>query len=125
MTTSQRLKELRLERNFSQDYIAFELGISQKTYSNLESGKSKIGLEHLNALSKIYNSTLIEFIQAINLTDIARTTINRGESPTTEIQEYHIQTVEPLKKQIEVLNELILQNQATIQNLQSQINSLK
>lgn len=62
MTTSQRLKELRLEKNYSQDYIAHEMGICQKTYSNLESGKSKIDINHLDKLSKIYDITTADLI---------------------------------------------------------------
>lgn len=40
-----RLK--RLERNYSQDYLASKIGISQSYYARIESGKNALTLENL------------------------------------------------------------------------------
>ncbi|MDE6210549.1 MAG: helix-turn-helix domain-containing protein [Clostridia bacterium] len=50
-----RLKELRLENNFTQQYIANVLNIKQNTYSQYESGLRQLPLEILVELSKFYN----------------------------------------------------------------------
>jgi transcriptional regulator with XRE-family HTH domain len=59
MIAAQHLKDLRLKNNFSQEYLAIELGISQKTYSNLENGIAKITLEHLLKIAAVYNMPVI------------------------------------------------------------------
>jgi len=36
----KHIRSLRRDKNLSQEYVAFELGISQKAYSDLENGKT-------------------------------------------------------------------------------------
>ncbi|QCX53686.1 helix-turn-helix domain-containing protein [Elizabethkingia sp. JS20170427COW] len=47
------IRQIRRSKDFTQEYMAFELGISQKAYSDLENGKVKINTEILFKLSKI------------------------------------------------------------------------
>lgn len=62
MIAAQQLKGLRIKNNYTQEYLATTLKISQKTYSNLESGKSKINLDHLHALAAIYKLELLALV---------------------------------------------------------------
>ena len=39
---NNNLRKIRREKDLTQEYIAFELGISQKAYSDIENGKTKI-----------------------------------------------------------------------------------
>jgi transcriptional regulator with XRE-family HTH domain len=48
-----KLKQLRELKNFTQEYMAFEMGISQKAYSDIENSKVKINLEILTKISDI------------------------------------------------------------------------
>ena len=41
MSLGEKLKQARLTKNFSQEYMAEVLQISQKTYSNFENNKTK------------------------------------------------------------------------------------
>ena len=61
-----RLKELRIENNYTQQYIAKYLNIKQNTYSQYENGLHVIPLESLAKLSELYN-TSVDFI--LGLTD--------------------------------------------------------
>lgn len=49
------MRILRESRDYSQEYVANILNINQKTYSNLESGKSKLTLDRINQLADLYN----------------------------------------------------------------------
>lgn len=40
MTLGEKLKTLQLNKNLTQEYLATELGITQKTYSNFENNKT-------------------------------------------------------------------------------------
>lgn len=65
MILAKRLKELRLTNNLTQEHLAHELNISQKTYSNIEKGSSKITLELLYKLSSIYNMELVALMSLL------------------------------------------------------------
>jgi transcriptional regulator with XRE-family HTH domain len=52
-----KLREIRLIKGLTQENVAYELGISQKAYSNLENGKTCLSQENLLKLSKIFNVT--------------------------------------------------------------------
>ncbi|WP_010249263.1 helix-turn-helix domain-containing protein [Myroides injenensis] len=48
-----RIKDRRKSLGFSQEYVALKLGISQKAYSDIESGKTKLKTDVLNEIAKI------------------------------------------------------------------------
>lgn len=47
------IRKIRREKDFTQEYMAFEMGISQKAYSDIENAKVKINLDILNKISTI------------------------------------------------------------------------
>ncbi|WP_297337982.1 helix-turn-helix transcriptional regulator [Algoriphagus sp.] len=49
------MRILRESRDYSQEYVANILNINQKTYSNLESGKSKLTLDRIQQLAEFYH----------------------------------------------------------------------
>ncbi|MFD2034672.1 helix-turn-helix domain-containing protein [Belliella marina] len=49
------MRILRESRDFSQEYVANVLDVNQKTYSNLESGKTKLTLERIQQLAEFYH----------------------------------------------------------------------
>ncbi|KAA9308151.1 helix-turn-helix transcriptional regulator [Streptococcus anginosus] len=56
------LKELRKEKKLTQTELASKLDISQKSYSNWESGKAEPTLENIVKLSKILDTTADELL---------------------------------------------------------------
>ena len=85
MIAAQQLKDLRLQHKYTQHFIAFELGVSQKTYSNMENGKAKINLEHVTTLANIYNVGLTELVGI--LTNIDANTVKTITANNSEINE--------------------------------------
>ena len=61
----KRLKDLREDNDFTQNYIAKLLGIDQRQYSRYETGKYEMPLEYLIKLCKLYNVTL-DYIVGLN-----------------------------------------------------------
>lgn len=58
MTTfAKRLKELRLENNYTQTRMAEQLGIRQQSYVRYEMGTGEPSLETLVAIAKLLNVT--------------------------------------------------------------------
>ncbi len=63
MNLGAKLKKIREQNRYSQKEIADILNISQKTYSNIESGKSQINLETLAILSKLFDFDAIKLLE--------------------------------------------------------------
>ncbi|MDN4029997.1 helix-turn-helix domain-containing protein [Chryseobacterium gambrini] len=49
----QNIRKIRRSKDFTQEYMAFEMGISQKAYSDIENSKVKINLDILTRISGI------------------------------------------------------------------------
>lgn len=62
----RRIRDLREDRDLKQRQLAEELGCSQKTYSDYETGKTHIPVEMLAVLSDFYD-TSVDYL--IELTD--------------------------------------------------------
>lgn len=62
-----RIKDLRIDSDFTQQQLADLLNISQRKYSYIETGFSDVSSDILIDLSKIYN-TSVDYI--LNLTDV-------------------------------------------------------
>lgn len=52
---TNKLKEIRLKNNYTQEYVALELGITQKAYSDIEHGKTYLKNDSLLKLSLLYD----------------------------------------------------------------------
>jgi len=76
-TVAGNIRRIRVFRNYTQDYLAAKLGISQNAYSKIELGYSKISLERLFSISMILEVDLMklldldssDFIQSLPVTD--------------------------------------------------------
>ena len=55
MHYSERIRALREDHDFTQDYIATKLHVAQTTYSDYEKGKVRIPLECVIKLARIYD----------------------------------------------------------------------
>ena len=55
---NNRLKECRLKKGYTQQYVALTLGIKSPSVSNWENGKTFPTTENLTALSKLYDVPL-------------------------------------------------------------------
>jgi|SRR5690554_29078 len=58
----KRIKILREVKNFSQNYMASELGISQPAYAKIENGTTGISLRRLMRISQILQIDPIELV---------------------------------------------------------------
>lgn len=52
-TVAGNIRKIREFRNYTQDYLAAKIGISQNAYSKIELGYSKITLDRLFQIAKI------------------------------------------------------------------------
>lgn len=62
MNIGLKIRRIRLQKGYSQEYMADFLKISQKTYSHLENEKIKIHLGRLIQIAAIFELSLVEMI---------------------------------------------------------------
>lgn len=58
MKYNERIRELREDHHLTQQKIANLLSIGQRTYSDYESGKTRIPIDSILILAKYYNVSL-------------------------------------------------------------------
>jgi transcriptional regulator with XRE-family HTH domain len=66
---AQTIRKLRLERSFTQEYVALELGISQNAYCKIENGQVQLTVERLEKIAVILDvpmATLFAGMPAFN-----------------------------------------------------------
>lgn len=57
-----KLRKLREIHGYPQEYVAFQLGVSQAAYSKKETGRTELSLTVLQQISSLYNISLIDLI---------------------------------------------------------------
>lgn len=62
-----KIKQIRQERGFSQDYMAVQLKITQSHYAKLEKGKLNLTLARLIIISQVLNFKLHQIFKELNL----------------------------------------------------------
>lgn len=60
--TAFKIKKRRNELQYSQEYMASKLGISQPAYANLENGETKITTKRLEKIAKVLEIDLIDLL---------------------------------------------------------------
>lgn len=65
----KKLRILREIHNYTQAYVAEQLNVKQKAYSNLETGEVSLNLEKSEALAKLYKMDPIDFLSFLHATD--------------------------------------------------------
>ncbi|MDB5021502.1 MAG: transcriptional regulator [Pedobacter sp.] len=64
--TASNIRKIRAHKNYTQDYLAAKLSISQNAYSKIELGYSKLTLNRLFEIASILE---VDAVQLINLED--------------------------------------------------------
>lgn len=114
-TLASRIKILREINNYTQEYVANTLGISQNTYSLLEKGETKLTIERLEQLANLYNLDLIDMIRNSDQTFVHsisnsaglfsdHVTINQMAEGEREI---YLKTIQRMENEIIKLHALI------------------
>lgn len=59
-----KIRDIRLERNYSQEYLAIRLAISQNAYSKIELGYTKLTLERLLQIADVLEVETMRLLAA-------------------------------------------------------------
>ncbi|SOD65632.1 helix-turn-helix domain-containing protein [Alysiella filiformis DSM 16848] len=122
------IKNLRLEKNWSQKDVAEKLNISVNGYSKMERGKSSINTERLNELAAIFDVSphdLLPNDQNGNCLIIKGNNNNNQHSNFYHAPQDIVNEIEKLQLKIQYQEQLLQQQARELQNMQNLIDLLK
>lgn len=64
MSIGTRIKHLREQRHYSQEYMAGKLNISQPAYSKIESESSNVNLDRLEQIAQIFELNIADLLSS-------------------------------------------------------------
>jgi transcriptional regulator with XRE-family HTH domain len=107
-----KIKQIRELKNFTQEYVAQQLGLSTRAYSKIETGETQLTINRLNEISAILEVPPMEVLgfddkkvfNFYNSNDINN--VKNMNMPEKLIQQYE-ETIQSLKEQIAVMKLLM------------------
>jgi len=102
------IKRLRIEKNYTQEAMALELGMSTSWYNKLENGHKKLTLKQIETIAKILNVPLKEILHENN--NVFPPPFSASPNQTSVI-ELGLQQVFAELKEMRKLVEMVLQRE--------------
>jgi transcriptional regulator with XRE-family HTH domain len=107
-----KIKQIRELKNFTQEYVASQLGLSTRAYSKIEAGETQLTINRLNEISAILGIQPLEVLgfdhkQIFNnCKQEGNIGINHINIPDKLIQQYE-KTIQLLEDQVDFLKKLV------------------
>lgn len=107
-----KIKQVRELKNFTQEYVATQLGLTTRAYSKIESGETQLTINRLNEISKILEVDPVEVLgfddkQVFNnCRQEGNIGINHINVPEKLIQQYE-KTIQILEDEVTLLKNLL------------------
>ena len=98
--------KIRQQKNYSQAYLAYKVGLSQKQYSFLESGKTQFKLFHLISVANILE---INPCDLLDLSGMLNNSVTSKKDKIIEQQSSIITNLQTKNKYVELVNMKLLQ----------------
>jgi len=106
-----KLKQLRTEKNFNQQEVAENIGLSQSEYSKIENNQIKLDFEIASRLARFYKISLkeiIDFEKNYYIENFSQSAINT-ESLTINNNDIALKLLEQISEQNKILANLVEQ----------------
>lgn len=118
-----KLRKLRMDKGYKQEYMAEVLEISQKTYSNMENDKSSISLDTLKKIAEEYKIDLMELIS-----DDKVVIQNNSSNDTSTFNGFVVnhlseELLQQFKERIEDLKQIIEEKNKRIEILENRLHN--
>lgn len=113
MEIGQKIKKVRELRNFTQDYVASKLGITQEAYSKIESNKTNVSIQKLEQISQVLEVNIYDLMSFDEKTIFynsaeKQTNTNIGVVQTSSTEkELYERIIEQLKGEIQFLKSIL------------------
>ncbi len=89
----EKIRAARLKKNYTQEYIANEIGVSQSQYSRLEKGESSLDVDKLGEIVTILEISPYDIIEYTKQKEI------NSQDSLEQIKELFVELLQLLKKE--------------------------
>jgi transcriptional regulator with XRE-family HTH domain len=104
----KRLRTLRLERGFTQEYLSDLLKIPQASYSKLENNKGKIDVKVLKKIADLYEIDLVELFKTEHIINNNQTDSNSSNLIFNQLSQKLIEQYENRILELKEMNLFLL-----------------
>ena len=129
MSLSEKIKELRKDRNWSQETVANKLNISLNSYGALERGEIDIKLSRIEELARIFDIEMSAFFKKKSENLTRRKEDKRRRIDDITLEDYHLLEFEKYKLELEMqtkkLEEVVARQHAILLEKSRQIEFLE
>ena len=115
MKIGQKIKKVHELRNFTQDYVASQIGIGQEAYSKIESNKTSVTIQRLEQIAKALE---VGVFGLMNFDD-EKVLFNFSENNQQNAQIGYFNTNETIKELKDLYEKIITQQKEEIAFLRS------
>lgn len=123
MIAYNTIRELREERQWSQEQMAELLQMSKNGYAKIERGESKPSLERLEQIARVFDVSILDLLQTIDKQVVLQTQNQQANYYQHYINNESLQSeIEKLKLIIAHKDEIIQQKEEYIQVLKKMAN---
>jgi transcriptional regulator with XRE-family HTH domain len=115
-----RLRKLRMDKGYKQEYMADILEVSQKTYSNMENDKSSISIDTLKKIAEEYKIDLLELLSNDpNIVQHNNSNVNSTFQSGIIINQLSEELLNQIKGRVEDLKHIITEKDKRIEFLEN------
>ena len=119
-----RLRKLRTDKGYKQEYMAEVLKVSQKTYSNMENDKSSISIAALKKIAHEYKIDLLDLLSDEKIIIQHNNTIDNSIfQGGIVINHLSGELLNQVKERVEDLKQIIMDRDKRIEILEKRLNS--
>lgn len=115
----KKIKDNRTEKQFSQEYMAMKLDISQTAYSCIESGKTDLHISHLSKIAETLERSIVEFFPAFakmqQHNQVQKGYVNQAETINNHPTEVRSEAIDTLKSEVAFLREQLMEQMRAFQ----------
>jgi len=121
-TITSNIKRIREQKDYSQEGMAVNMGISQSKYSRIESGEASLSIKELQKIADILETDISAFLDNSKITIQNQSNNNEAYG---YVENLHIENKETTKKLIQSLEDTIQQMKDEIQHLKNEVEFLR
>ena len=103
----EKIKDIRSNKGYSHEYMAFELGISQVAYSKLEKLETKLSVERLYKIAEILEVKVGEILDIAPNNQFNQTTRENSTGYLQQIENFYQENKDVYEKLINAKDEQI------------------
>ena len=119
---TSNVKRIREQKDYSQDYMAVNMGISQSKYSRIESGEAKFSMIDLQKIADLLETDISEFLDAPKITIQNQT---NNDNASGYVENLNIENKETTKQLIQAKDDIIQQMKDENQHLKNEVAFLR